>query len=79
MKATIFNDTEDDKKRFEKHDRLLTVITGTRDFTFKHAVAWVRNDFNEVKQIRFLNSVNACSIVFPSRTPSQNLTDEGFD
>ena len=68
MKGTIFNDTEDDKKRFEKHDRLLTVITGTRDFPFKHAVAWVRNDLKDVRQLRFLDSVNACSLVFPSRT-----------
>ena len=47
-------------------------MTGQKDFSYKHAVAWVRHDFKNVKQCRFLDTVNSYKIVFPKCTPLQH-------
>ena len=53
-------------------DRLLTVMTGKANFLFKHAVSWVRKDFGKSKKVRFLDSVNSGTAVFPQASPNQH-------
>ena len=49
-----------------------SVMTGKINFSFKHAVSWVRNDFGKSRKVRFLDSVNSGTAVFPQASPNQH-------